>query len=242
MAMPTRPPGPSMRLWTTAQVIARPLQCMPRWLERYGDPVLLPTVNGDVVLTARPELVKRIFAQPAATYSPFAAQGITALTGPRSVFQIRDREHRRHRRLMMPPFHGSRMRAYAAAMHQTAREVFDQAADSGPVVLHDLTKRISLEVILRTVFGVQEPARVRGFAERITALVDATSPLFLFMPFLQRDLWGMGPYARFRRVWDELDHMLQQQLERARDQDGGEDVLSLLLQARDEDGEGLDDQ
>lgn len=242
MAMPSRPPGPSLRLWTTAQVILRPFECMPRWLERYGDPVLVPTVNGDVVLTAKPELVKRIFAQPASTYAPFAAKGMVALTGARSVFQLRDKEHRRHRRLMMPPFHGSRMRAYATAMHQTAQEVFEQAAGSGTVTLHELTQRISLEIILRTVFGVQEPANVRRFAEAITALVDATSPVFLFMPFMQRELGGFGPYARFRRVWEQLDRMLQEQLELARDRDEGVDVLHMLLQARDEDGRGLDDE
>ncbi|MCA9649631.1 MAG: cytochrome P450 [Myxococcales bacterium] len=240
--MSPRPPGPSFRLWSTAQVITRPLECMPRWFERYGDPLFIPTVNGDVVMTARPELVKRIFAQPPSTYSPFGAQGTAAITGPRSVFQLRDREHRRHRRLLMPPFHGSRMRAYAEAMQHTAREVLGQAADAGPVVLHELTKRISLEVILRTVFGVQQPDQVREHAERITAMVDATSPLFLFMPFMQRELWGLGPYARFRRAWDQLDAMLQAQLERAREQGEGQDVLSMLVHARDEDGGGLDDQ
>jgi len=231
-----------MRLWTTYQVLARPMQSMPRWFQRYGDPVFLPVVNGDLVMTARPELIKQIFSQPASHYSPFAAKGIAALTGERSVFQLRDQEHRRHRRLMMPPFHGSRMRAYAQAMQQTAREVFTRAADSGPIKLHTLTQRISLDVILQTVFGVQEPERVRSFADAITGLADATSPLFIFMPFLQREFGGIGPFARFRRVWEHLDDLLRAQVDHIRDNPGGTDVLSMLLEARDPEGEGLDDQ
>jgi len=171
------------------------------------------------VMTARPELIKQIFSQPASHYSPFAAKGIAALTGERSVFQLRDQEHRRHRRLMMPPFHGSRMRAYAHAMQRTAREVFTQAADSGPVKLHTLTQKISLDIILQTVFGVQEPERV-----------------------LQREFGGIGPFARFRRVWEHLDELLRAQVDHIRENPGGTDVLSMLLEARDPEGEGLDDQ
>lgn len=240
--MPDRPPGPSSRLWSTYQVLARPMTSMPRWLRRYGDPILVPTINGDVVMTARPELVKQIFGTASASYQPFATKGTAIFTGPRSVFQLRDVEHRRHRRLIMPSFHGARMRAYADAMQQTTRAVVGAAAGTGTVPLHTLTQRISLEVILRTVFGVQGPARVRAFSQAITTQVEATSPLFVFMPFLQRELGGVGPFARFRRTFEALDAMLREQVERSRADDGGQDVLHMLLQARDEDGGRLDDE
>lgn len=240
--MPDRPPGPSLRLWSTYRFITDPMTAIPRWFERYGDPVFIPAVNGDVVMTARPALIKQIFATPATSYGPFAAKGVAALTGPRSLFQMRAEEHRRHRRLIMPSFHGSRMRAYAADMQQATRRVFDEAIGRGPVQLHTLTQRISLEVILRTVFGIEQPDRVERFAEAITELVDAVSPMFIFMPFLQRELWGMGPYARFRRMFERIDDMLVEQVERTRREGGGEDVLSMLLAARDENDGRLDDQ
>ncbi len=239
--MAARIPGPSLRLWNTYQALAKPMTSMPRWFRRYGDPFMVPVINGNIVMTARPELVKQIFGGHRSGYSPFASDGVGALTGPRSLFQLRDQAHRRHRRLIMPPFHGSRMRAYAHDMQQTAREVFSEAAGRGPIPLHPLTKRISLEVILRTVFGVQDGERVSEFSAAITELVDATSPLFLFMPFTQRELWGMGPYARFRRVWDRVDRMLQAQIDDAREHGESTAILSMLLQARDEDGSSLDD-
>jgi cytochrome P450 family 110 len=259
--MPHHPPGPRVRLWATYQVLAHPLTSMPGWFRRYGDPILVPTINGDVVMTARPELVKQIFATPGSAYDPFAVKGTAALTGPRSLFQFRGEEHRRHRQLIMPSFHGSRMRAYAAAMQETTREVMGAAIGQGRVELHALTQKISLEIILRTVFGVQEPEEVHGahgagavvhkgpprraFAAAIKALVDAAHPLFLFMPFLQRAPLGMGPWAKFRRTYEELEALLREQLAvtRARHHDGhaGEDVLSMLLQARDEQGDHLDD-
>lgn len=240
--MPDRPPGPSIRLWSTYQVLAHPMTSMPRWFQRYGDPIQVPTINGNVVMTARPELVKQIFGTASPGYAPFAAEGIASLTGPRSVFQLRDVEHRRHRRLIMPSFHGARMRAYADAMQGTTRAVLGAAVGRGAVPLHQLTQRISLEVILRTVFGVQEPARVEAFATAVTALVDGLSPVFVFVPFLQRELWGLGPYARYRRTFEHLDALLREQLAHARADEEGQDVLRMLLQARDEDGDRLDDE
>jgi len=240
--MPDRPPGPSNRLWSTIQVVARPMTSMTGWFARYGDPIHVPTINGNVVMTAQPALVKQIFSAPGTTYSPFAPEGIEALTGPRSLFQLRGAEHRRHRRLIMPAFHRARMRAYAADIQQATREIFDQAVGQGPRVLHQLTQRISLEVILRAVFGVQAPAQVEAFTRAITELVDRTSPVFVFAPFLQRELWGLSPYARFRRAFERFDALIAQQvvLTRRRDDDG-HDMLSMLLAARDEEGHGLDD-
>ncbi len=240
--MSDRPPGPAIRLWATYQVLARPMTSMPGWFQRYGDPILVPTINGNVVMTARPELVKQIFAAPGSTYLPFAAKGITPLTGMRSVFQLHGEEHRRHRQLIMPSFHGSRMRAYARAMQAITREVLGSAVGTGPVPLHELTQRISLEVILRTVFGVQERERVAEFSRAITAMVATAHPLFLFMPFLQRAPLGLGPYAKFRRAFEVLDGLLREQLERTRTRGDGEDVLSMLLQARDDRDGGLDDE
>jgi cytochrome P450 len=240
--MPDRPPGPAIRLWATYQVLAHPMTSMPGWFRRYGDPILVPTINGDVVMSARPELVKQIFGTPGSTYDTFAAKGTAALTGPRSLFQLRGEPHRRHRQLIMPSFHGSRMRAYAAAMQQITREVIGSAAGTGRVELHALTQRISLEVILRTVFGVQDSGRVRAFGEAITALVAAAHPLFMFMPFMQRAPLGLGPWAKFRRRYETLEQLLREQLALTRARGEGEDVLSMLLQARDEAGDRLDDE
>ena len=240
--MPDLPPGPPIRLWNTYQVLAHPMTAMPDWFRRYGDPMLVRTINGNVVMTAQPELVKQIFAAPGSTYGTFAAKGTAVLTGPRSLFQFRGEPHRRHRQLLMPPFHGSRMRAYAAAMQEITRDVIGSAVGTGRVPLHELTQRISLEVILRTVFGVQGPERVRAFTEGIQGLVANTNPLFLFMPFLQRAPLGLGPWAKFTRARDVLEQLLCEQVALTRARGGGEDVLSLLLEARDEQGESLDDQ
>jgi cytochrome P450 len=240
--MPDRPPGPPLRLWTTYQVLAHPMTSMPAWFQRYGDPMLVRAINGDLVMTAKPELVKQIFAAPGSTYAPFAPQATAVLTGQRSLFQLRGEPHRRHRQLIMPSFHGSRMRAYAAAMQQTTREAIGSAVGAGRVPLHELTQRISLEVILRTVFGVQEPARVRAFSEAIKAVIAATNPLFLFMPFLQRAPLGLGPWAKFTRARDVLERLLHEQIALMRARAQGEDVLSLLLEARDEMGGRLDDE
>jgi cytochrome P450 family 110 len=240
--MPDRPPGPAIRLWATYQILAHPMTSMTGWFRHHGDPILVPAINGDVVMTARPELVKQIFSAPGSTYAPFAVKGTASLTGMRSLFQFRGEEHRRHRQLIMPSFHGSRMRAYAHAMQEITRAVIGPAIGRGQVELHALTQQISLAVIIRTVFGVQERAQVESFAEAISTMVASAHPLFLFMPFLQRAPLGLGPWAKFRRNFEVLDGLLRDQLARARTRGESEDVLGMLLQARDEHGGGLDDE
>src|SRR4029078_4189737 len=126
--MPDRPPAPPIRLWATYQVLAHPMTAMPGWFRRYGDPMLVPTINADVVMTAKPELVKQILGAPGSVYDTVAANATAALTGPRSLFQMRGEPHRRHRQLIMPSFHGSRLRAYPDGLQAITPEKIGSGA------------------------------------------------------------------------------------------------------------------
>jgi cytochrome P450 len=100
---------------------------------------------------------------------------------------------------------------------------------------------ITLEVILRAVFGVRDGERMDRFRERIPRLADATS-LLAWLPFMDQDLGRLSPTARFRRAREGVDELIYAEIaDRRREPDRGEDVLSLLLTARHEDGSSMSD-
>lgn len=232
------PPGPSGRLLNSYRSLSDCFHYYPRWRDRYGDPFTVRAVTGTIVLAAQPHLIQQIFSADPELFAPFGADAVAPLVGPESLLLLQGERHKLERKLVMPPFHGSRMRAYGQQMRDATLQHVRGAAD--PVSFQSVAQHISLDVILRAVFGVAERDRLEGFLHSIREVVDSVHPAFLFMPFLQLELGGLGPFARFRHRYRELDALLKEEIRRAR-QRHGEDILSLLVQARYEDGSAMQD-
>ncbi|WP_437562719.1 cytochrome P450 [Sorangium sp. So ce542] len=235
------PRGPQGRLLTTYQFLTRPIELLSRCAATYGDVFNVPMYNGDVVMAGSPASVQDVMTAPPDALVPYATKSIAPLVGEHSLVMLSGERHRRERKLLTPPFHGDRMRAYAAAMADVAARRFAEAARAPRAVAQDITQAISLDVILRAVFGVEEPSRMSAFARAIVAMTDALTPALTFLPVLQRELGGLGPYARFRRRVEHLDALCREQIERARAAPG-DDILSLLVAARYDDGSSMSDQ
>jgi cytochrome P450 len=163
--------------------------------------------------------------------------------GPRSVLLLDDAEHLRQRRLLLPPFHGESVRRYAEVMSEEASRELDRWPLGTPFPLRQRMQAITLEVILRAVFGIQEPARLERFRTLIPRLLQ-TSNLIVWMPLLRRERLPFGPWRRFVRARAAVDELLFDEIRRRRAGEGageGGDVLSLLLEARHEDGASMSD-
>lgn len=236
----TLPPGPSGRLTNTARFTRAPLAAPTEWYARYGDPFTIRAVNGDVVMTASPDRIRSIFGADPGQFLAFAPHAIAPLTGPGSLLVLDGERHRGERKLLMPPFHGTRMRAYAELMAEIAARRFTDAAARGPFEVQRVAQAVSLDVILRAVLGL-EPAAIDAVAKQIVETVDGVSPLFLFFPFLQRRVFGLSPWARHQARYAALDRLLQARIDTIRAEGGGEDILSLMLEARYEDGSPMSD-
>ncbi|MGK4008232.1 cytochrome P450 [Sorangium sp. So ce1036] len=235
------PRGPQGRIRTTYQILARPFEFLPRCAAEYGDVFNVPMYNGDVVIAGSPASVQAVMTAPPETFVPYAIKSIAPLVGAHSLLLLSGERHRRERKLLTPPFHGDRMRAYGAVMADVAARRFAEAARAPRAVAQEITQAISLDVILRAVFGVEEPPRTGAFARAVVGMSEAFVPALAFLPFLQRELGGLGPYARFRRRVDALDALLRGQIERARAAPG-DDILSLLVSARYDDGSSMSEQ
>jgi cytochrome P450 len=240
------PPGP--RLPALAQLLEytfRPLPFFDRCIRRYGDLFTLRMFGlGDFVLVGSPELVKQVFTADAETLRAGSANGIIEpLVGPRSVLLLDGPEHLRQRRLLMPPLHGERMQAYAGLIAEVTNAVIDRWPVGEPFSLHPHMQAITLEVIMRAVFGVDEGPHSERLGRLLVEYMKPPPSIFAFVPALQRDL-PLSPYRGFLRRRDAVDRELRGIIEsrrRAADGTGRTDVLSLLLAARDEAGTPMTD-
>ncbi len=242
----TLPPGPRLpAILQGLEFVRRPVGFVDDCRRRYGDPFTLRVpVSGSVVLFSHPDAVREIFTGDADALRAGQANLILGpILGSASLLLLDGARHLRERRMMLPPFHGERMLAYGAVM----REVAEAATARWPVgrrfpVLAE-TQAITLEVIVRTVFGVVEPARAAHLTERLRRFVAiAVNPLYLW-PRLQLDLGSWSPWGRFVRLRREIDALLDVEIAARRDAGNppSDDVLSLLLEARDEDGHPMAD-
>ncbi len=240
------PPGP--RMHALAQTLAwtvSPTWMMDRCAERFGEAFTLTFWPSGMKLAvvSGPEAIKTVFTAPP-DVAPSAAgdSPVRPVMGPSSVIVLTGAEHMRQRKLLLPPFHGERMREYEQTIVQETRRDMASWPLGEPMRVHERTRAITLEVILRAVFGV-EAQRMARMRDAVSGLLAPVNPLRLLAMALSRPSMER-PTGAFGRALDTLDAAIYDELDRRRAQaDLSErtDILSLLLQARDEDGEAMTD-
>jgi cytochrome P450 len=243
------PPG--SRMPATLQALryaSDPLNFLVKLQRRYGDvfTVRFPSF-GRLVYVTTPELVKQIFTGPPAQMHAGEANAtvLEPALGPNSVLTLDDGPHMRQRKLLLPPFHGERIAAYGELMREVTLREMESWPVGEPFSLRPHTQRITLAVIMRAVFGVHDEERLTRFAGLIERFSRRVSAVIAF-PFLRHNLGPLSPWAKFLRARAALDEFVYEEIElrRAEVEAGADhdDVLSLLLAARHEDGSPMSDE
>src|SRR4051794_9784574 len=240
------PPGP--RLPPALQVVgffSRPGAFMERCRDRYGDAFTLRMPRSEpMVFLSDPEVVKAVWTRDKVNGLP-AGRRITLqpVLGPRSVLLQEGAEHLRRRRLMLPPFHGERMRRYGELMDEiTLRDVERWPLDE-PFPLMPRMQSITRDVILRAVFGMHAGAREDELRRRIDDVLVRTTRAHTQLGVVLAEGAGIRS-TPFHRAVRRMDDMLREEIrerQAAPDLDERDDILSMLVQARDEDGTPLDE-
>ncbi len=245
----TFPPGPRLpRLFQAARVTAGPYSWMRKRRERYGDVFSSHfPFFGRVVYVADPALIKQVFTGDPTVFHAGAANAMVLgeALGEHSLLTLDEGRHLSQRKLLLPPFHGEAVRRYAEVMADAAADEVSRWPVGREFALRPRMQAITLEVILRAVFGVRDGERMDLFRTRIPPIGELSSPLD-WLPFMQRDLGGLTPAARSRRALAAVDELIYAEIaeRRALDPDassGRDDVLTLLLGARHEDGSPMTD-
>jgi cytochrome P450 len=246
MAAVPLPPGPSAPHWVqTMRWWTRPVPFFERCRARYGKRFTIRLFGlPPFVMLADPDEVKQVFTAPADVLHPGSgARILEPVVGRNSVILLDEDAHLAQRRLMLPAFHGEQVARLTDVMAEVAAAEVERWPRGEPGPLHPRLQALTLEVILRTVFGLDEGARLDRLREHMTeVLAIGVSPVSLLPP-LQRDLGRLTPWARFLRMRAVVDEELFALIdERRREETQRDDVLSLLLGARHEDGSAMSDQ
>ncbi|MEM8721610.1 MAG: cytochrome P450 [Cyanobacteria bacterium P01_G01_bin.39] len=218
---------------------------------QYGEIFYIPAPGSlpPSVIFSNPQAIEKVFTTEPDLFevSQQSTNSVRLMLGDNSMALLNGREHRRHRKLLMPPFHGERIKSYGQSMVDVTQEVIDQWQVGQTICIRDHTQDISLRVILRTIFGVDQGER---YDRLQTILVDYLNifnhplkSLFLYFPWLQKDLGGLTPWSKFVRQKRQIDHLLQSECDLRRENPDtmGKDILSLLLSAKDEAGQPMSD-
>src|SRR6476469_9718891 len=242
------PPGSNAPSALQALRYARdPLGFLVKLQRRYGDIFSLSfPFFGRLVYVADPALVKELFTGSPATFHAGEANAtvLEPALGPNSVLTLDDSPHMRQRKLLLPPFHGERIQRYGELIVEMTRREMESWPVAEPFALRPHTQRITLAVILRAVFGVHDEDRLRRFELLIDDFARRVGVITSF-PFLRRSLGPLSPWNRFVRSREALDEFIYEEIRLRRAEPGHEerdDVLSLLLGARDDEGEAMSDR
>jgi cytochrome P450 len=245
------PPGP--RYPTLVQGVGqwkRPLAFLERCRARYGKRFTLrfPLAPPFVIL-ADPDEIREVFRAPPEILHPGeGARVLEPIVGRNSVILLDEAPHMEQRKLMLPAFHGERMARLSGLMAEVAeREVADWPRGQ-EILLQPRTQRLTLEIILRAVFGLDPGARLDALRDRLGEMLSfGDRPISLTPPDpdgrAARVLEKVGPFARFARIQADVDRLLFDLIDGRRAGDGErDDVLAMLLQARHEDGSPMSAQ
>ncbi len=240
------PPGPKSHAAVQAYHWAyRPLPFLEDCRRRYGDvfTVRLPILR-PLVLVSSPEHVEQLFTgDPEVLHAGKGNRVLEPSLGRNSLLLLDGPEHKRQRRLLLPPFHGERMQAYGELMREIALADIATWPVGRPFALHDRMQAITLDVILRAVFGLEDGGAMRDFAALLVRYFTPPPFIVVLVPALQLAL-PFSPHRRFIRLRAQVDGELYRIIAQRRADPGAAartDILSLLLAARDEDGAPMSD-
>lgn len=239
------PPGPALpELVQLASWLYRPFPFLSRCRARYGHTFSLRFFPGvRIVAFTRERDIKEIFTGPTdVMYAGKANEGLRPVVGEHSLLLLDGPRHLRERKLLLPPFHGARMHRYGRTMRDITLASMQAWPTGRAFPIHPPMQAITLDVILRTVFGVEEGAKLEALRGAVAELTNAFTATTMVRP-LQRDLGPRSPWGRFVRARERVDVLLYAQIAHARNTERGasDDILSLLLAARYEDGSPMSD-
>ncbi len=244
----TLPPGPTAPpVVQTMRWILRPIPFMQQARRTYGEAfsVRFTGFNSKMVMVSDPDLVKTVYSNPANSLPASRIALLEPTLGRKSVLLLDGKEHLARRKLMLPAFHGERMRSYQRVMEEAITREIDSWPPGAAFPIHGRMQAVTLEVILRAVFGVTDVDRLNRLRELLGKTLDATASLGLQLITIigrrfGRDVGTPGFKATLAQVDQELAGLIE---ERRRDPGlkEREDILSMMASAEFADGERMDD-
>jgi cytochrome P450 family 110 len=236
-----------LQLW---QWIITPLEVLHKYDRQCGD-IFTVNMTGpfeDAIFISNPKTIQQLLTSDTKQFSApgESNQILQPFLGNSGVILLNGHEHRQRRQLLMPQFHGDKVRVYTDLMRQITQESIAKWQVGETINVRQQMQSISLSIILQTVFGLYRGERydlIRDKLVEVLSLVESPlSSSFLFFPALQQDLGEWSPWGKFLCNREALDRLIYQEIaDRRREENrlDRSDILSLLIDAKDSDGNGM---
>jgi cytochrome P450 family 110 len=246
------PDGPQTHpLVQTFQWLTNPLEYMEACAQRYGDIFTLrigPSFKPQVFIS-NPQAIEQIFTSDPKQLDSGASAGFSsAFFGPQSMLALEGKPHQRQRKLLTPPFHGERMLAYGDIIRDITKQVASQWPIGEPFSVLPSMQTISFQIISKAVFSLEEGPRYEKLKELFIAILNPKRPLLrvvlLLFPLLRTALGPWSPWKKFMRQIQEIDELIYAEISERKEQPNDpsrSDILSLMMSARDEQGQAMTD-
>ena len=224
---------------------ARPTGFLDRCRRRFGKRFTVRLAAQDpFIVISDPAEIKQVFTAPPEVLHPGEGTRILEpIVGPNSILLLDEGAHMTQRKLVLPAFHGERMRGLESMIAEVTREQIGTWPLNELAPIHPRMQRLTLEVILAAVFGVRTGERLGPLRESLTAMLDfGMNPLSLLPP-ARRAPFGRGPWARFLKVRARTDELIYEEIRdrRERGETGGSEIINSLIAAHHDDGSPMSD-
>jgi cytochrome P450 family 135 len=247
-ATPALPPGPRLpRAAQTLGWVTRPGPFLAKARKRHGDTFSVKIAQeGNWVMLTDPEDVEKVFkGDPRLLHAGAANRVLLPLLGHHSVLLLDEERHMAQRKLLLPPFHGKRMRGYESLMKEVAQEELESWPRHEPFALWPRMQAVTLEVIIRAVFGVRGEERLERMRSRLRETLELSTDMKTFLAVAALGPDRLDRMRFFQRQLDPVNEVLLDEIRERRgsaDLDERDDILSMLLSASHEDGSPMSDQ
>lgn len=246
------PDGPQMPRWLRMiKFVSQPVKYVDDFAKVYGDTFTIRSVHSDnhLVYFSQPQALEQIFTADSSHFEVGRGNiGLRFLLGDRSFMLSDGDRHQRQRQLLAPPFHGERMRAYGEEIREITRQVSNEWRIGKPFNIRESMQEITLRVILRVVFGLNQGQQFEELRRSLSELLDfISSPIMssaFFFRFMQKDFGAWSPWGWVLQQRQKIDRLIYALLQerRAESEQNRQDILSLMMAARYDDGQGMSDE
>ncbi len=238
----------------TVRWILDPVGYLTAHFKRYGDIFKANFYAGTpepILMLSEPTALQYLLTHDSG--KEFSAPGevnllLEPLLGRQNLIMSSGNQHRNRRQLVMPPFHGERLQAFSQTIQQVAQTVVAKWPANSTLDVRSAMQKMTMQVILQVVFGLHEGDRYEQLERLLSIRLNMTNSPFnsalIFFPALQQDFGAWSPGARIRKLAQQTDERLFAEIQERRENPDPNrtDILSMLLAAKDEDGNGLDNQ
>ncbi|NJK67041.1 MAG: cytochrome P450 [Microcoleus sp. SU_5_3] len=244
------PSGPKAPIWLQYLKIAtNPIGYMDNLAKRYGDIFTITFGSIPVLFVSNPQGIEQIFTNAKQIPASGELNGDMALiTGNQGILQLDGLRHKHRRKLIMPAFHGARLRSYGQRICDLTEKIIGQNQTGKVFLAYPSIEKITLEISIQVVLGLREGERYERLRQLLPAMLKLmrSNPIQIsnIFPFLQRDLGQWSPWGRLLYFRQEVYQLIEEEIKERRQQADtpGADILSDLMFAKDETGEAIDNE